>query len=291
MKNNDFAFTLSSDLFRLKKLKSVIVGLILMFFIIFLTFAVCWIGLNLTSRIDVGEGSPNEDGIVVDENGTPLVTQEEKDAMLQLFDNMNMESLMASGSVASIEFFVMIIVCIFVGKDFSNGTMRLMVSRGTSRVNAFFSKWVSTAILVTAYSVFALVLSGILFSFKGDSFTGHDLGTLMRCFTLQWLVNISTMSIFLMIAFLCRSSGSSLGVSIGLYIVLEIVLTIISTVTQISGGTAEWMMFMPLQQMTVATSYGTLSTTELCAVIIMPIVYIAASIGIGLGSFLKRDIK
>lgn len=291
MKKNDFALILSADLFRLRKLKSVIVGLILMFFIIFLTFAVCWIGTNLANRVDVGEGTPNENGVIVDANGDPVVTQQEKDQLIALFDGMNKESLMASGSVASIELFVMIIVCIFVGKDFSNGTMRLAISRGTSRVNAFFSKWTSMAILVTAYSIFALVVCGILYSFKRGAFTGQDFGILMRCFFLEWLVNLSTMSIFLMIAFLCRSSGSSLGVSIGLYIVLEIALSIISTVTELSGGNTDWMMFMPLQQMSVASSSATYSATELCAVIIMPIFYTLASIGVALGTFLKRDIK
>lgn len=291
MKKNDFALILSADLFRMRKLKSVVVGLILMFFIIFLTFALCWIGSNLASRIEVGEGTPNADGVIVDANGDPVITQQEKDAMLALFDNMNRDSLMASGSVASIQLFVMIIVCIFVGKDFSNGTMRLAISRGTNRVNAFFSKWTSMAILVTAYSLFALVVCGILYSFKKGTFTGQDFGLLLRCFSLELLVNLSTMSIFLMIAFLCRSSGSSLGVSIGLYIVLEIALSVISTVTELSGGNTDWMMFMPLQQMSVAASSAHYSATELCAVIIMPIFYIAASIGVALSTFLKRDIK
>ncbi len=291
MKNKDFAFTLSSDLFRLKKLKSVTVGLILMVLIIFLTFAVCWVGMNLVSRIEVGEGAPNEDGVYVDENGDPVITQLEKDALIRSFDDMNKGNLMSSGAVASIEFFVMIIVCIFVGKDFSNGTVRLMVSRGTNRVHVFFSKWVSAAVLVTIYSVIALIVSGLLFSVKGNGFSGRDFGTLARCFALEWLVNISTMSIFVMIAFLCRSSGSSLGVSIGSYIVLDIVISVIATVMQLSGGNTDWMMFMPLQQMTVASSSATLNATQLCAVIIMPFVYIAASIGISLGTFLKRDIK
>ncbi len=291
MKNNDFALTLSSDLFRLKKLRSIFVALIMMFLLIFLTFAVCWIGSNLANRIDAKEGTLNADGVFVDENGDPVVTPAEKDAMLRLFDAMNKESLMSSGSIASIEFFMMIIICIFIGKDFSNGTVRLMISRGTSRVRAFFSKWTAAAILVAIYSLFALVVSGILFSFKGVGFTGNDFGILMRCFFLEFLVNLSTMSIFLMIAFLCRSSGSSLGVSIGLYIVLEIALSIISTVTELSGGNTAWTLFMPFQQMAVAASSETPNTTELCAVIIMPIVYLGLSIGVGLTTFLKRDVK
>ncbi len=293
MKNNDFAMCLSADLFRLKKLKSVIVALILMALLILLTFAVCWIGSNLISRVDVVESADGDlGGVIVDENGNAGISQEEKTAMIAMFDEMNENSLMASGSIASIEFFVMIIVCIFVGKDFSNGTVRLNVSRGANRTHIFFSKWLTAAILVTFYSVFALVMCGILYSFKNSgTFRAHDFGVLMRCFSLELLVNLSIMSVFLMIAFLCRSSGSSLGVSIGLWLVLEIAMSVISTVVEISGGATEWMMFMPLQQMSVAISTAKLTATELCAVIIMPLVYMGASIGIGLGTFLKRDVK
>lgn len=292
MKNNDFALALSSDLFRLKKLKSVMIALILMFLLIFLTFALCWVGYNLTNRMAVGEGTPNEDGVIVDEEGYPVFTQEQKDEMLFFFDDLNSQSLTASGSVASIEFFIMIIACIFIGKDFSNGTMRLLVSRGKNRTQLFFSKWLALAILVTIYSLFALVVCGILFSFKGSgSFSAHDFGILMRCFALEWLANIASMSIFLMIAFLCRSSGSSLGVSIGLWLVMDIAVTVVTTVMQISGGNTDWIMFMPLQQMAVATSTAKYSATELCAAIIMPLAYIGASIGVGLSTFLKRDIK
>lgn len=291
MMKSDFAFILSSDLFRLKKLKSVFVALILMFLILTLIFAVSWIGLNLTDRLEVGEGVAEVNGVTVDADGNPVITQQDKDEMAALFTQNIRDTLFASGSASLIEIFMMIIVCIFVGKDFSNGTMRLLISRGTNRLHAFFSKWLSMAILVVIYSLFSLLICGILFSIKNGGFGSSDFGTLARCFFLQLLVNLSLMSIFFMIAFLCRSSGAALGMSIGLYIILQLVLTVISTVSEISGGSTAWVAFMPLQQMSVATSSEAYSTTELCSVIIMPIVYIAVSIATALATFLKRDIK
>ncbi len=286
MSNDRFSMCLASDLFRVKKLKSVFVALILMFLILFLTFAVCWVGSNLVSKVEVSE-TPSIEG-----ETAPTITQEEKDGLLAALDSVINDSLMGSGAICLMEFLVMIITCIFVGKDFSNGTMRILVSRGANRVHLFISKWLTMAILVVAYSLFALLVSGILYAFKNDgSFTGYDFGILMRCFSLQLLCNLASMTISLMIAFLCRSSGSALGVSIGLYIILSVALSIISTVVSLSGGNQDWMMFMPMQQMNVAASAGSYSTDQLCAVIIMPIVYIAIAFAVGVSTFVKRDIK
>jgi len=48
---------------------------------------------------------------------------------------------------------------------------------------------------------------------------------------------------------------------------------------------------MPLQQNSVAGLTVNYNAAQLCAVIIMPIVYGAIATAIGLISFLKRDIK
>lgn len=286
MKSKDFALALTADLFKVKKLKSVYIGMIIMFALIFLTFAVCWIGADLSSRLEVA--SPD----MTEEEAIGTVSQEEKDAMIALFDESGKQALMSSSSICGMEILIVIITCIFVGKDFSNGIVRISVSRGQNRVHAYFSKWVTLAIIVVAYSLIALALCGIFSSFHSfGGYGGSGAATLARNFFLQILANLATMSITLMIAFLCRSSGSSLGASIGLYLVLSIVLSIVSIVVPVAGGTNDWMLFMPMQQLDIATSMSKFSTVEICAATIMPFVYIAASTGIGIATFLKRDIK
>ena len=93
-----------------------------------------------------------------------------------------------------------------------------------------------------------------------------------------------------MLAFLCRSSGSSLGATIGGAIVISLIAGLIAGLGSL-GNDSSWIYFMPLQQNSVAGLTVNYNAAQLCAVIIMPIVYGAIATAIGLISFLKRDIK
>lgn len=277
MRNTDgMICTLKSDLFKLKKHKSVWIGTAVMFAIILIVYCIYWVGMSLISNIEA-----------VDEEAVLM-----KEQLLQVLEPLGRGSLAGFSETCAMTLFVAIIACLFVGKDFSNGAMRLTVSRGANRVHLYFSKWITLAALIVMYSVFALIVCGIFTSFKGYGipFNGAQFGLLMRCFALQLICNLSTMSIVLMLTFLCRSSGASLGATIGIYIVFSIVFSIAETVGAMNGST-DWIMFMPLQQISVASSLDKLNATQLCAVLIMPIVYGVISTLVGLFTFLKRDIK
>ncbi len=270
MKNNDMTCLLKADLFKLKKHKSVWIGMIVSFAVLLLLYCVYWLGLT------IADASGDD----------PLVTL----SFLDLGRNI----LAGYSENGMVPFLVLIITCIFVGKEFSNGTMRILVSRGANRVKLYFSKWLSLACLIAAYSVYTFLICGIFTAFKGYGidFDGYQFGLLMRCFFLQLLCNLGTMSIVLMLAFLIRSSGGSLGASIGAYIALSIVISIISiTGAATNGINTEWLYFMPMQQAELASSLNNLNAANICAVVIMPIVYGVLSTVIGLVSFLKRDVK
>lgn len=271
MKNNDMLCALQADLFKLKKHKSVWIGMAVMFAVILLSYCIYWAALMLPSILTDGES------VIV----LPISA-------------LNRAMLASHSENGMLSFLTLIITCIFIGKEFSNGSFRIMVSRGANRIKLYFSKWITLACLVAAYSVFAFVISGIFTSFTsyGVEFTANEFGLLMRCFFLQLLCNLSVMSIVVMLAFLIRSSGGSLGAGIGLFIALSVVLSIVDAVAMFNPNiNSDWIIFMPLQQSSVATSLEQLATNELCAVLIMPIVYIALSIAIGLLTFIKRDIK
>lgn len=278
MKNNDnrMTCTLKADLFKLKKHKSVYIGLAVMFAMILIVYCIYWIGMAILKNANPADQSA-------------LEMQQE---LLNILTPMGRQSLAGFSETCSISLFVAIIACIFIGKEFSNGTMRISVSRGANRVQLYFSKWLSLALLIVIYSVFAILVCGIFTAIKGYGipFNGEQFGILLRCFALQLLCNLSTMSIVVMIAFLCRSSGASLGAAIGAYIALSMIFGIATTVSGLSGNT-DWIMFMPMQQGTVASYLTNYTATELCAVLIMPIVYGGISTAIGLCTFIKRDIK
>lgn len=274
MRNTDgMLCTLKSDLFKLKKHKSIWIGLVLMFVLILFAYCAYWLGLSFLTKAEF----PSD----LDQ----FITQ-------QQFIKLGLSNLTNFSEVCGLTLFVAIIACLFIGKDFSNGAIRLCVSRGANRVHLYFSKWISLAMLTIAYSVIAIIVCGIFTAIKGygETFTAHHFRLLIRCFVLQTLCNLSTMSIVVMLAFLCRSSGSSLGATIGGAIVISLIAGLITGLGSL-GSDSSWIYFMPLQQNSVAGLTVNYNAAQLCAVIIMPIVYGAIATAIGLISFLKRDIK
>lgn len=277
MNNNSFAMTLTGDFYRLKKLKSVWISLIIMFALIFLTFTIYWIGIKVI------ESQPPEQ-------------MPEIDSTLQFMDSLIINMLYGSSSVANVELFIAIVACIFIGKDFSCGYITLTTARGTKRTDTYFSKWLSLVCLFVFYVCFALLVSGIFYAISGSpgGFTNAKFGTLMRNFALQLLAGIASVSLFVMINFLCRSSGTSIATSIAAYLLLSIIASVISTVLSVSdtsGTKLDWTIFLPLQQMGIATSASKLTTAQIVAATVMPVVYTVASTLIGYFTFEKRDIK
>ncbi len=276
MKTSNMGGALLSDLYKMKKLKSVWIGLILMFALTFLLYAMYWMGLSVIEKR-------------IAENPLDAETIQMQSMLISLGHQL----LMGFSSSGGMMLYIAIICGIFIGNDFSSGNIGIITARGGKRVQLYFSKWISIMLLTVIYCLFSLLISGIFTAFKGYGapFTGKTFGTLMRCLSLQILAHMSAASIFIMISFLVRSAGASVGANIGIFIVLNLIFSIASTVVLSVGGNADFIMFMPLQQVDVAAKYSAYTTAELCAVIIMPIVYLALSTLIGATSFIKRDIK
>lgn len=274
---NRMSCVLASDFYKVKKLKSVWIALALIFALSLLLFAVYMICM---ATFDSWTPSDPE------ESQMKLVLT---DTMLQLGKSY----IFGSVSVCGVELFVAIICCIFIGKDFSNGAISLNIARGASRTHVYFSKFIVICTLVVAYSAFSLVICGILAAIGGyaGNFTGAEFGMLMRNFFLQILAGISSASIFVMIAFLCRSSGASIACSIGAIIVLNIIVSIILNFTVATESSTAWTYFIPFGQMDAASVYGKWSTEQIVSTTVMPIVYTAVSTAIGYLTFEKRDMK
>jgi len=277
MNRNSFACTLSSDFFKLKKLKSVWIALIVMFTLALISYAAYWIGANYVANSDFG--------------GEEYAKQE----AIALIAQMRKALLFGSASTVQVELFIAIIACIFIGKDFSCGSVAVLTARGEKRIDNYFSKWITLYTLFVAYTCFALVICGIFYALDGKSgdFSGADFGMLMRNFGLQLLSGMATVSIFVMIAYLARSTGSSIAISLCSYILLSIVISLITTIVGIDGKEHSnvWTYFMPLQQSAIAGAYGKLTSTQIVAATVMPVVYTAISTLVGYFTFDARDIK
>jgi len=266
-KNNNFLNLISSDYYKLSKLKSVYIGLAVMFLMTVINFASLWvIKANIDDMVITGK-----------------------------------DYLFSTISTANIGLFVAIICGIFIGKEFSDGIMRISVARGIKRIQIYLSKLTVLISLVFIYSAILLIIGGIFTAITGYGFdfNGHEFGLIMRMFAFELLALISSVSIFTMFAFLLRSPGSTIGATIGFYLLISIITTVFSVIgsAYIESDPNKYQLFneicyfLPYQQSSIAMSYDKLTTIQLVSAILMPIVYTLISNIIGIATFIKRDIK
>ena len=267
LKTNSFANTLASDFYKLGKMKSVYIGAAIMFLFILILFAASLVLKRL----------PDE---------------EDDQAVLAVFGGTFM--LFNFASNANISLLVTIIIGIFVGKDFSNGTMRLAIARGTNRLQSYFSKLIVISVLIIGYMAGSLLVSGIFTAIVGygAEFTGLMFARLIRTFALAFLALLSSASIYLMLAFLTRTSGGALGASIGIYLLIDVLVTILNAVGAIkNNGLTEAVSYLPFQQLSLAGTDGAMSVGETMKLLFVPIGYTLLSSFVGIITFVKRDIK
>ena len=264
-RNNSFANTLASDFFKLGKMKSVYIGAAIMFVLILIVFA----SLVVVNHV---ADAPEEGATSIFGNNL-------------LFD---------FATTASIELMITIIIGIFIGKDFSNGTIRVAVAKGINRLSVYFSKVVVIATLIFGYMAGSLLLCGIFTAIIGydGAFTGLMFARLMRTFALAFVALMASASIYIMIAFLTRAPGAALGASLGAYLLISFVVEILRLVGVIANnGLSEAVEYFPLQQLSVCASDQAMAVGEAMRLLFMPLAYTLISSFIGIITFLKRDIK
>lgn len=271
MRNNDLFRLMRADFFKLGKHRSVWVGLILSLLSLLFVFSSLWIVMNLAGQIDL-----EVDGA------------EDIHFMIGILSASAIDGFSDGANIALL---IAIIIGIFVGGEFKNGAIRLLVSRGMSRTKVYISKWLTLAIMTIGYLVIAILFAGVLTAVGPEiDFGSQEIKILVRNFFLQLLSQLSVVSFGVMFGFLLRSKSGAVWSMLGMVIGLDSIFGVLYGLA-FTGINTDWIMFMPLQQLAVASSTTRLTTLQLIAVTVMPTIYIALTTFLGIYSFNKRDIK
>lgn len=123
-----------------------------------------------------------------------------------------------------------IIVGIFVGSDFKNGTIKNIASKGITRDKIVFSKTILSFILAIIF-ILVHVIFGILIilTMSNQSITYSAMLILFRGLFLSILSFFAYSSIYIFIAFLVRSSGISIAISIAVNAILPTIALLIDS--------------------------------------------------------------
>ena len=232
----NFASLLSSDLYKLMRMKSVYIGIGVM---IFLTLIIALAQNALTDLLN----SLPEDGSPLDPSEVDAVTG------TFLFTMLN-----GAPSSTGVFFLMPIIAALFIGSDFSSGMTRLFVGRGVSKTELYISKYITLSLLSVIYVCLSFAMCAV--AAKASEVSEEALSSLFSytasAFGAQIFLAFTLAAIYTAVCFSMRSKAASMATLIAMLIILgdvlvmvvQISLAMLTTGTDVTGKFV-YMLFDP----------------------------------------------
>ena len=162
-----------------------------------------------------------------------------------------------------------ILAGLFIGADFQNRSLRMNIVYGHSRMSVLMAKaivyFIAATLLQAIYPIISTAQATIAFGW-GAPVTTATVLYILRTFALWMLLNIGTISFFVLSAFICRDIGLTIGMSVGGIVIFMLLAPFLKTIpvlgTIISAAPLALMDRVSLP----AIGPGTLATLLLSAV-------------------------
>lgn len=197
---------------------------------------------------------------------------------------------------------VIIAIVLFVTVEYNSGTLKNLVGRGCSRSKLFLSKTVtSVAEALLLYAAFAVcyIVSGFAM-LSTDGIDNEFVSRLLLTYAVQILIIIAGVCVMVAVSTLLRSKGGAIAVLICANILVPMIIQIIYMISitgedmsevadAVSGGSGALSQYWIFS--TASKVWENIANGEVYISLIIPVVYIIASIAAGLAVFKKRDIK
>lgn len=275
-----------SDVYKLRKAKSFLVcAAIAIAFSVVMTFFIDFTYKmmdNFSTQAEISEQSMQENGLNVSVGNLPMS-----------HDALSSSSMMLSqfGSDASV--LIAVIISLFVGGEFSYGTIKNLASRNFSRTQIYISKLlvcIAASIFLTLLSVASATLTGTALWGFGDV-SPEFARTLIVGSLIELLLITGFASLFVMVSMLVRQNGGAIAANV---CIMEFSALIIML-----GEMAVKKLFdktVTLSNYLLSTNMAQVASQELTdklitRSILVALGFIIATTAIGLVTFNKRDIK
>ncbi|MBS7008269.1 ABC transporter permease [Anaerostipes sp.] len=186
-----------------------------------------------------------------------------------------------------------IVVSLFIGSEYTYGTIKNLASKQYERSKIFASKWLVSIVLATIYFVLSLVIVGVTAALYWE--TGDVGGTVISetagyLFT-KYILVLSITSLYVMAAFLIRKTQFILPVAIiGLDVIGTVALYGDMGLTKLIGRPVELAQYWPGNMLSSLVQSG-VKHADLTAGILTGMVFLAAAAVIGALHFKAADIK
>ena len=185
-----------------------------------------------------------------------------------------------------------VLISLFVGSEFNNGTVKIIASRNYSRLKIYLSKplvGILASILFTLVFVLAATLTATALWGFGDV-SGSYASQLLLKGALELLLGASYVSLFVMFSFLIRQSGGSLAANICFLEFTSLVVTLGEMlIHHFLGRTVTLSDYLPDMCMTALTQNPDRNTLLRAALV--GVCFLLVPTLVGAANFRKRDIK
>lgn len=206
---------------------------------------------------------------------------------------IDFSSNIGSAFTGNTPIFVAIILSLFIASEFSLGTIKNTASKAYSRTKIYLSKWITMVVFSNILMIlFALIYGILAYALWGYGTPGEGfMIELLKMTGLQILLNTALTSVFTMLAILIRQGGGAIAVNICLITFAAQLVSLGEYILQnITGNVINLSQYL-LTTTTNEVAGMNLTSDLITRSLIMSVVYIAASLFIGIYSFNKRDIK
>ncbi len=277
---------IKSDIYKLRKAKSfwiciiiaICLSAIMTYFIDF-TYKMM---NNIEAETLASEEMMQQNGMNISVGNTPLN-----------YDDLNASSLLLTQFSSSAAILMAVFISLFVGGEFTYGTIKNLASKNYSRTKIYCSKLIvsiAASLFLTVLSVGSATLVGTaLWGFGNVS--SEMAGDLIVGSLIELLLITAFASLFVMFSMLVRQNGGSLAVNIctlefvSLFVMIGEM--VIKKVFDKTVTLSNYLLSTNMNQIAMQELTGKQITRS----ILVAVVFLSATTAIGLYTFNKRDIK
>lgn len=277
---------IKSDIYKLRKAKSfwiciiiaICLSAIMTYFIDF-TYKMM---NNIEAETLASEEMMQQNGMNISVGNTPLN-----------YDDLNASSLLLTQFSSSAAILMAVFISLFVGGEFTYGTIKNLASKNYSRTKIYCSKLIvsiAASLFLTVLSVGSATLVGTALWGFGDV-SSEMAGDLIIGSLIELLLITAFASLFVMFSMLVRQNGGSLAVNIctlefvSLFVMIGEM--VIKKVFDKTVTLSNYLLSTNMNQIAMQELTGKQITRS----ILVAVVFLTATAAIGLYTFNKRDIK
>ncbi|MBE5732775.1 MAG: hypothetical protein E7353_07070 [Clostridiales bacterium] len=232
--------------------------------------------------------------------GVSSLLDEKASQLLGMSIDAKMLFFEAFNPVSDFGLVALVLLCIILCKDFSQGTVRNKIISGKSRFSVFTSSFIASTIILCAlmliYAFATLCVSLIFFEYQSTPFTANDFGyaVVTLVFKIMTFIVISALVSFLSV--FMKNAGLCMVMLLAITMLASIIGTVLSTaIIGVEDGIVKNILEILIKTnvfLSTVTGTGvTYSLSDVLCVVLSHIVLGALFYLLGVVVFKKKDIK